>query len=360
MQEGNRVWKIKIMLALVLLFLPITSGFLGLVKNSTIGGISPGCKYTTNYDTTSIVSFRMCTGQSEQDLKNGMSIINLIASRGYLPTCRIMQLMLWMFSEVHETKSLAREFFVDIGANIGSCSVHMASLGFPVIAVEPVQQHVDTIRGSIDINPSFHIDVNHNGLSSTDKSIRANFGHGARNWGATEFHEVSVNETFEAEIRLKSLDQVIGSRKVSLLKVDCEGCEWSALKGAKRTLKRIPMMKIELVQPEYLDGNETMSAIQILQFLSSHGFDVFVDKWAENHLYFGKHGNEILEIDRMFGSTKFKLASDLNVLIASAKTILSSKIDVDSFNQRNFLKSSTDIIAIEKSLSIKMKTYFGV
>lgn len=58
-----------------------------------------------------------------------------------------------------------------------------------------------------------------------------NFGHGSRNWGASEFHEVSQNETFELELQVKTLDQVIGHRKVALLKVDCEGCEWETLKG---------------------------------------------------------------------------------------------------------------------------------
>ena len=106
----------------------------------------------------------------------------------------------------------------------------MAALGFPVVSVEPVQQHVDTIRGSIDINPSFHIDLHHIGLSSEDRSIRANFGHGARNWGASEFHEVGHNDSFEAELKLRTLDHVIGHRRVALLKVDCEGCEWETLK----------------------------------------------------------------------------------------------------------------------------------
>ena len=54
---------------------------------------------------------------------------------------------------------------------------------------------------------------------------------GARNWGATEFHEVGSNSTFEAELVLKTTDQIIGQRKVALMKVDCEGCEWAAIKG---------------------------------------------------------------------------------------------------------------------------------
>lgn len=53
-----------------------------------------------------------------------------------------MQLMLWMASSVADKHRLMRDTFVDIGANIGSCTVHMASLGFPVVSVEPVQQHV--------------------------------------------------------------------------------------------------------------------------------------------------------------------------------------------------------------------------
>ena len=126
----------------------------------------------------------------------------------------------------------------------------MASLGFSVILAEPVQQHVDTIRGSKDINPAFHIDLQHIVISSVDKSIKANFGHGARNWGASEFHEVGKNESFETELVLKTLDQVIGSRRVALLKVDCEGCEWEALKGGKSSLRRIPMIKMELVQKD--------------------------------------------------------------------------------------------------------------
>lgn len=76
-----------------------------------------------------------------------------------------------------------------------------------VTIVEPVIQHVATIQGSVDINPAFRIDLQHIGMASGPRLIRANFGHGARNWGATEFHEVGHNDTAETELRLKSLDQ---------------------------------------------------------------------------------------------------------------------------------------------------------
>lgn len=329
------------------------------VRNDTIAGTDHPCKHVTPYDTTGTVKFPMCMGVTDQDLKNGMSIINLINSRGYLPTCRIMQLMLWMASTVNGG-IVHKDLFVDIGSNIGSCSVHMASLGFPVALAEPVVEHINTIKGSAAINPYFHMDIQHVGIAYEARKIRANFGHGGRNWGATEFHEVTnANDSAELdELQLKTVDQIIAGRKVSLLKVDCEGCEWAALKGAKRSLKRVPMIKIELVQPEYEAGNETVHIKEILEFLYAHNFDLYVDHWNEQHLYFGKQANDVLEIDRMFGSMKFKLQTDMKLLRECAKRILSQPIDIKTYNREQFLKHATDVIAIERGLSGRMKRRF--
>lgn len=267
--------------------------------------------------------------------------------------------MLWMAAEANDKGAIQKDTFVDIGANIGSCTVHMASLGFPVVSVEPVQQHVDTILGSMAINPSFQIELHHAGLSSSERAIRATFGHGGRNWGATAINEITnVNETAETTLQLKTLDQFVGYRKVSLLKIDCEGCEWEALKSAKRTLRRVPMIKIELVQPQYQAGDETVKAEDIILFLNRSNYDLYADHWNEQSLYFGNHGKEVLEIDRLFGSDKHGLQADQNLLAEAAKRILSKIIDPASFNQRDFLKSHTDIIAIERSLSTKMKQRF--
>jgi hypothetical protein len=89
------------------------------VSNSTVAGTDKGCRHRSNYFVNHNTKFQMCTGQTDQDLKNGMSIINLINSRGFLPTCRVMQLMLWMAGTVNERGYLGRELFVDVGANIG-------------------------------------------------------------------------------------------------------------------------------------------------------------------------------------------------------------------------------------------------
>lgn len=124
----------------------------------------------------------MCTATNKKERLNGDTIISLLETRGYLPTCRVMHLMLWMASAVklgHARGFSHGTYFIDIGANIGSCSVHMASLGFSVVAVEPVPEHIRAINGSIALNPTFNINLHHAGISSAgDKSIQVNFEHG--------------------------------------------------------------------------------------------------------------------------------------------------------------------------------------
>lgn len=100
------------------------------IGNTTIAGTDKGCKHRSQYFVNPNTKFQMCTGQTDQDLKNGMSIINLINSRGFLPTCRVMQLMLWMAGTVNDKGYVGRELFVDVGANIGMiihCRSHLYS-----------------------------------------------------------------------------------------------------------------------------------------------------------------------------------------------------------------------------------------
>ena len=130
------------------------------------------------------------------------------------------------------------------------------------------------------------------------------------------------------------------------------------LARARRTLRRIPMIKMEIVQPSYDAGNETIHADHIIRFLNESGYDLYADHWNEQSLYFGNHGNEIQAIDRLFGSEKFKLPASREELTNGAILILKQPLDVATFNHKNFLKSWTDVIAIERSLSAKMKKHF--
>jgi hypothetical protein len=59
-------------------------------------------------------SVHMCLAHDAQKYGSGSSIISILERHGFLPTCRVMQLMLWMYATV-EGGSLPHNFFVDVG-----------------------------------------------------------------------------------------------------------------------------------------------------------------------------------------------------------------------------------------------------
>lgn len=102
-------------------------------------------------------------------------------------------------------------------------------------------------------------------------------------------------------------------------------------------------------------GNQTVHAYDLIQFLNQSNFDLFLDPYNEQNLYFGNHGEKIQDIDYIFGSSKFSLPASLEALDRAANRILSSPIDPASFDHKHFLKQGTDVIAIERTISRKMK-----
>lgn len=105
-------------------------------------------------------------------------------------------------------------------------------------------------------------------------------------------------------------------------------------------------------------GNETMTAHQIVMFLDKANFDIYADHWNEQDLYFGRHNQKVLDIDKLFGSQKHNLPANPEALHEAARIILRSPIEASKFNQKEFLKSHTDIIAIERTLSHKMRRHW--
>jgi hypothetical protein len=115
------------------------------------------------------------------------------------------------------------------------------------------------------------------------------------------------------------------------------------------------MLKIEIVQPSYEAGNQTVHANDLIQFLNQSNFELFLDPLNEQNLYFGKHGEKVQDTDYIFGSRKFNLPSWIEALNRAANRILSSPIDSATFDHKQYLKQGTDVIAIERTISRKMK-----
>ncbi len=114
----------------------------------------------------------------------------------------------------------------------------------------------------------------------------------------------------------------------------------------------------------YKSGNETISGLELAKHLLNNDFDLYVDLWPESNLYFGRMGDVLLEIDQAFGFPKFNIASNVTLLHDMARKMLSETFDPSkcSFSkklgQRHDGKPFTDLIAIKKSLSTKMRDFF--
>ena len=117
------------------------------------------------------------------------------------------------------------------------------------------------------------------------------------------------------------------------------------------------MLKFELNQKTYSVGNETVTNVELLLYLEKLGFILFFDEWPEGYLYNGRRGNELLEIDRIFGSTKFGILPNIDLLHSSARKILKSKFSAIDYH---FGYRDKDVIAIKSALYQKMSAYFFI
>ncbi len=80
---------------------------------------------------------------------------------------------------------------------------------------------MSAIRGTASFNPTFHMTVQHVGIMDTISSMNVSFAHGGQNWGSTVF--VKDDAAPQLVLNLITTNRLIGSRRVSLLKIDCEG-----------------------------------------------------------------------------------------------------------------------------------------
>lgn len=151
------------------------------------------------------------------------------------------------------------DLFLDIGANIGSYTVLAAGVrGAKVWAFEPDPETVRVLQCNIDLNGLTNRVVVHAfALGDRDGEVEFTRGLDTVNRVATD------GETDVRTVRIRKLDTLIGDAQPSMIKMDVEGHEEPAIRGAEALLHGKSLKIIAL---------ETTTA-EITATFGRHGFE---------------------------------------------------------------------------------------
>lgn len=167
--------------------------------------------------------------------------------------------------------------FIDIGANIGCISlpVSQARPDVKIICVEASKKIFEYLKKNIAINNLKNFTLVHNAISDQDnKTISFHtselFGKGSM----TVSHNTQT-ETIQT-ITIDSLVSQLGLQEVSLIKIDIEGYELSALQGAKNILQRTDAPDIIFEFIDYAEeSNSGVPAGSAQKYLTDLGYSLF-------------------------------------------------------------------------------------
>jgi FkbM family methyltransferase len=141
--------------------------------------------------------------------------------------------------------------FVDIGANKGDYSLfagHLVGDSGHVIAVEPIPENVCWIRRSIEENDLRNIHVADVALS--DQDGEATFFLGAKSGWGSLLGRPRENREGEITVQTRTLDSLLPELpidRVDAMKIDIEGGENLAIRGAEHVIERFrPVIWLDL------------------------------------------------------------------------------------------------------------------
>jgi FkbM family methyltransferase len=175
-----------------------------------------------------------------------------------------------------------KDVFIDLGANEGFFSIVAGQLvgrdGF-VIAIEPQQRLWEIIIKNVEINNLSNVMLLPYGIGSSEGEAEMHFypslNSGASSLAKSFNFKVSLRKFRKAiyhtsKISIKTLDDIISQsiNTIKLIKIDIEGFEFEALKGAQKLLSRghIENLLIEIHPAALNSMGESEQSIDNLLF----------------------------------------------------------------------------------------------
>jgi FkbM family methyltransferase len=175
------------------------------------------------------------------------------------------------------------DVFLDVGANQGEFSIAAARIvqQGKVIAFEPVSEYRERLIENVRLNNFVNVQVISVALGEKEGSLpiydqQEMFMDGTRHEGLPTLFASESRHHAREVVPVKRLDDVLREldvSRVNVIKLDIEGAEWNALRGAVNTLARCrPTLIVEI-------GRETCQAAgyepeALVEWLSGLGYRI--------------------------------------------------------------------------------------
>jgi FkbM family methyltransferase len=163
------------------------------------------------------------------------------------------------------------DIFVDAGANIGFYTVlasDLVSESGKVLAVEMMPNTAIALRQNLTLNNINNTIVYENALSDqSGRQARARVVHGS--FGQASIHfDLNKNKYEEIFVITATLEDILRDLpKIALMKMDLEGAEYQAIKGAGDELDKIKVVVFEQIE-------SVEAASPIINELKSFGYEI--------------------------------------------------------------------------------------
>ena len=160
------------------------------------------------------------------------------------------------------------DLFLDVGANAGVYTVLASGVvGARSIAIEPLPATFGVLQRNLALN----------GLSASAQALNAAVGEHpgtvrfTTRWDTTN-HVLAPGEQAEhCEVPLVTLDDALAGQDATLIKIDIEGYEMPALRGARRLLDA-PTLKAVVIELNHSGDRYGFDDRDTAGLLSRHGF----------------------------------------------------------------------------------------
>ena len=160
---------------------------------------------------------------------------------------------------------------IDVGANIGSITIPLATAGYQVIAIEPMPNNLRKLRAAIAANPLASLRV---AVIDAAASDREGIVHLEHDQAWAQVTELKIGHVAQC-MQIDRLCPRFNDRLPLCVKIDVEGHELQALRGARGMMQLLrPLIIFEAIDKPR--DNRTAACKTLL---TESGYNLFYLRW---------------------------------------------------------------------------------